>query len=101
MNILITGGAGYIGSVLAPTLLELGHEVHVLDNFMWRQNSLLDCCRYKQFRITRGDSRNAETLKPLLAKADVIIPLAALVGMPLCKQDPIGGQTINEDAVRL
>jgi nucleoside-diphosphate-sugar epimerase len=101
MNILITGGAGYIGSVLTPTLLELGHNVHVVDNFLFKQNSLLDCCRYPGFGVTRGDCRSAEVMKPLLAKADVIIPLAALVGMPLCKMDPIGAQTINEDAIRL
>lgn len=101
MNILITGGAGYIGSVLTSTLLELGHNVHVLDNFLFKQNSLLDCCRYPGFTVTRGDCRGADVMKPLLAKADVIIPLAALVGMPMCKQDPIGAQTINEDAVRM
>jgi nucleoside-diphosphate-sugar epimerase len=101
MNILITGGAGYIGSVLSPALLELGHSVHVLDNFLWRQNSLLDCCRHENFGVTRGDCRDKATVKSLVAKADVIIPLAALVGMPLCKQDPLGAQTINEDAVRM
>ncbi len=101
MNILITGGAGYIGSVLTPTLLELGHNVHVLDNFLFKQNSLLDCCRYKGFGVTRGDCRAVDTIKSLLAKADLIVPMAALVGMPLCKQDPISAQTTNEDAVRM
>jgi nucleoside-diphosphate-sugar epimerase len=101
MNILITGGAGYIGSVLAPALLAQGHHVHVLDNFMYRQNSLAECCAYETFGVTRGDVRSEANLKPLLAKADLIIPLAALVGMPLCNRDPVGAQTINEDAVRM
>lgn len=78
MKILITGGAGYLGSVLTPTLLQAGHEVTVLDNFMFRQNSLADCCHYDSFRVVRGDCREESVVKPLIAKADVIIPLAAL-----------------------
>ena len=101
MNILITGGAGYIGSVLTPTLLSLGHEVTVVDNFYFGQNSLLDCCHYDKFAVIRGDSRDEGLMKPLIAKADLIIPLAALVGVPLCNQDQIGTQTINFDAVAM
>ena len=86
MKILITGGAGYIGSVLTPTLLALGHEVTVLDNFYFRQNSLAECCHYSTFRVIRGDSRDEAVMKPLVAKADVVIPLAALVGVPLCNR---------------
>jgi len=55
MNILITGGAGYLGSIMTPHLLGLGHEVTVLDNFMFRQNSLADCCQYESFNIVRGE----------------------------------------------
>src|ERR1051325_582000 len=87
MKILVTGGAGYIGSVLVPTLLEAGHEVTVVDNFMFNQNSLLDCCRNSSFQVVRGDCRNEALIKPLLADADAIIPLAALVGAPLCDRD--------------
>jgi nucleoside-diphosphate-sugar epimerase len=101
MKILITGGAGYIGSVLTPTLLAQGHEVTVLDNFYFRQNSLAECCQYDTFQIVRGDCRDETTVKPLLAKADVVIPLAALVGVPLCKMDPIATQTTNQDAVEM
>jgi nucleoside-diphosphate-sugar epimerase len=101
MKILITGGAGYIGSVLTPSLLHAGHEVTVLDNFMFRQNSLTDCCHYDRFQVIRGDCRDENLLAPLLAKADVIIPLAALVGMPLCKLDAQGARTINQDAIEL
>jgi len=101
VNILITGGAGYIGSVLAPKLLNAGHGVTVLDNFMFGQSSLADCCAFDNFEVVRGDARDEATLKKLLAKADVIIPLAALVGAPLCKMDPIGTKTINQDAVEM
>ena len=101
MKILITGGAGYIGSVLTPTLLAQGHEVTVLDNFMFRQSSLAECCHYDTFQIVRGDCRNESLIKDLLKEADVIIPLAALVGAPLCSRDEIGTKTINQDAVQM
>ena len=101
MRVLITGGAGYIGSVLTPTLLALGHEVTVLDNFLFRQSSLLDCCQYPHFQIVRGDCRDEAVMKPLVAKADLIVPLAALVGAPMCNQDTVAAQTTNFDAVNL
>ncbi|MEH1918861.1 NAD-dependent epimerase/dehydratase [Nostoc sp.] len=101
MKILLTGGAGYIGSVLTPTLLAQGYEVTVLDNFMFHQNSLADCCQYDGFQVVRGDCRDEDTVKYLLKDADVIIPLAALVGAPLCKNDKIATQTINFDAVNM
>ena len=101
MKILLTGGAGYIGSVLTPTLLAKGYEVTVLDNFIFHQNSLADCCQYEGFQVVRGDCRDEDTIKCLLKDADVIIPLAALVGAPLCKNDKIATQTINFDAVNM
>jgi len=101
MKILITGGAGYLGSVITPTLLAEGHEVTVLDNFVFRQSSLLECCRYDKFQVVRGDSRNETAVKPLLTKCDVIIPLAALVGAPLCNRDRVAAQTTNEDAIKM
>jgi nucleoside-diphosphate-sugar epimerase len=101
LKILITGGAGYIGSVLTPMLLSKGFRVTVLDNFMYHQNSLTDCCAYDTFEVIRGDCRNESTIKPLVANADVLIPLAALVGAPLCDRDKIGAQSINTEAVRL
>lgn len=101
MKLLITGGAGYIGSVLTPHLLSEGHEVTVLDTFMFGQSTLLDCCKYEGFHPVRGDCRDEALIKPLLAKADTIIPLAALVGAPLCKADAIGARTINQDAVEM
>lgn len=101
MKILITGGAGYIGSVLTPALLAAGHEVTVLDSFMFGQNSLADCCQYETFQVVRGDCRNETLMKSLLEDIDAIIPLAALVGAPLCSRDQIGTKTINQDAVEM
>ena len=101
LNILITGGAGYIGSVLIPKLLAEGHAVTLVDNFMFGQNSLADACAYEGFEPVRGDCRDEALIKKHIAKADVIIPLAALVGAPICKLDPLGTQTINQDAVEM
>ena len=101
MRILITGGAGYLGSVMTPALLGRGHEVTVVDNFMFRQSSLADCCQYESFQIVRGDCRDETLMKKLVASADAIIPLAALVGAPLCDRDPIAARTTNLEAVEL
>lgn len=101
MNILITGGAGYLGSVLTPVLLAQGHAVTVLDSFLFRQNSLMDCCQYEKFQVFRSDCRDEGTIKSLIKKADVIIPLAALVGAPLCDRDTVAAQTTNQDAVQM
>ena len=101
MKILITGGAGYLGSIMTPHLLGLGHEVTVLDNFLFRQNSLADCCQHDTFNIVRGDCRDADVVKPLLKDADFIIPLAALVGAPLCNDDKAAAESVNHGAVKL
>jgi nucleoside-diphosphate-sugar epimerase len=100
-RVLITGGAGYIGSVLTRVLLEQGHAVTVVDNFMFRQTSLLDCCRFETFDVVRGDARDERTMAPLVSRHDVIIPLAALVGAPLCDLDRVAATTTNVEAVRL
>lgn len=100
MKFLITGGAGYIGSILTPTLLQQGHEVTVLDTFEPMDGgTLAECCRYEGFTPIKGDARNTQLIGELVPKHDVIIPLAALVGAPLCAQDPIGAKSLNEDAV--
>lgn len=101
MKLLITGGAGYIGSVLTPHLLAEGHEVTVLDNFLFGQTTLTECCKFDGFQIVRGDCRDEATLKPLVAKADAVLPLAAMVGAPICKLDPFAAKTINQDAIEL
>lgn len=98
-GVLVTGGAGYLGSILVPELLKLGHSVTVLDNFMFQQNSLLECCTYENFDVVRGDARDEDILKTLLQKVDYVIPLAALVGAPLCSRDKIGTITTIRDAV--
>jgi nucleoside-diphosphate-sugar epimerase len=99
MKVLITGGAGYIGSVLTPTLLERGHEVTVLDTFARGTTELAPCCRYQTFNPVKGDARDTRLLDQLTPNADVIIPLAALVGAPLCAQDPLTATSLNRDAV--
>jgi nucleoside-diphosphate-sugar epimerase len=98
-NILVTGGAGYIGSTMVPDLLNAGHKVTVLDNFMYGQTSLNQVCSNPNFTVIRGDIRLKDTVAPLMAKTDVVIPLAALVGAPLCAADPVGATTINHDAI--
>lgn len=100
-NILVTGGAGYLGSTMVPDLLAEGHNVTVLDNFMYGEASLNQVCHYSNFTVTKGDVRIREIVEPLLKKADIIIPLAALVGAPICAADPVGAQTINHDAIKM
>jgi nucleoside-diphosphate-sugar epimerase len=98
-SILVTGGAGYLGSILVPELLAAGHRVTVLDNFMYLQNSLAQCCANPKFDVVNGDARSADTLRALAKSADVIIPLAAIVGAPLCRKDPIAATSTNRDAI--
>ena len=100
-HVLVTGGAGYLGSVLSRRLLDRGYRVTVLDNFMYRQNSLMDCCGDEAFQVVRGDCRDERLLTDLLRTADLIIPLAALVGAPLCDRDRVGAYTVNFEAVQL
>ncbi|MDA9265626.1 NAD(P)-dependent oxidoreductase [bacterium] len=101
LNILVTGGAGYLGSTLVPRLLSLGHRVTVIDNFMFNQTSLNAVCGDPNFNVVNGDVRLIDDIKPLISKSDVIIPLAALVGAPLCNKDPVAAKTTNYDAVKL
>ena len=100
-NILVTGGAGYLGSTMVPELLNAGHKVTVLDNFMFGQNSLAHVCHHPNFSVVRGDIRIENTVRPLMKNADIIIPLAALVGAPLCGKDPVGATTVNHDAIMM
>ncbi|NCD23349.1 MAG: SDR family oxidoreductase [Spartobacteria bacterium] len=98
-HVLVTGGAGYLGSILVPTLLARGHAVTVVDNFLYGQTPLLDCCADEKLAIVRGDVRDERLMLPLLKKADVVMPLACLVGAPLCAQKPIEARSINLDAI--
>jgi nucleoside-diphosphate-sugar epimerase len=99
MKILITGGAGYIGSIMVPRLLDQGHEVTVLDTFERGTTELAAVCGNENFVPVKGDARDTRLLDELVPQADVLIPLAALVGAPLCKLDPIAAKTLNQDAV--
>ena len=93
--ILVTGGAGYIGSILVPELLAKGYRVTVLDNFMFRQASLAHVCAHPRFDLVRGDIRDTRLMGDLLKTHDVVIPLAALVGAPLCDRDPFTAEAVN------
>jgi len=101
-NIFISGGAGYLGSVLVPALLKRNHgidRVTVLDHFAHNQNSLAACARYRNFEAVNGDARDMSIVAPLVAKADVVIPLAAIVGAPACKRDQSAAISTNRHAV--
>lgn len=100
-HILITGGAGYLGSVMAERLLAEGHRVTVLDALLYGQAPLFHLAANSAFNFIFGDCRDEATLKPLLAEADVIIPLAAVVGAPACDRDPWLATTVNLDAIKL
>ncbi len=101
MKALVTGGAGYIGSILVPQLLKKGHKVIVIDNFMYNQASLLDCCHDEKLTVIRGDVRDEKLVSKYLKNVDVIFPLACLTGAPLCEKDPITAKTVNFDAVKM
>jgi nucleoside-diphosphate-sugar epimerase len=101
MKILITGGAGYLGSVLVPRLLTDGHDVIVVYTLRHGQPTLLDCCKYKGFMFVNADCRDERIIAPLVKKADAILPFAAIVGAPACAKDPLSAETINRDAVFL
>ena len=99
MNILVTGGAGYIGSVLVPMLLAKNHHVTVVDNFMYQQTSLLDVCHNKNLTLHRAEVRDMKLMGEVMKKADVVLPLACLTGAPICSRDTVGAETINRDAI--
>lgn len=101
MNILVTGGAGYLGSVLCEFLLDKGYNVTAVDNLMYRQKSLFHLCNNPNFEFVFGDVRNADLMQKLIKDAHVLIPLAAIVGAPACDMDPQLATSTNFDAIRL
>jgi len=100
-KVLITGGAGYIGSVLCEHLLDAGYCVTVVDNLMYGQHSLFHFCANPRFEFVFGDVRDETLMTKLIKEADVLIPLAAIVGAPACDQDPLLARSVNLEAVRL
>lgn len=101
MKVLVTGGAGYLGSILSGALLDAGHRVTVLDTLMYGQQSLFHLCADRRFEFVHGDARMESTMAPLLRDADVVIPLAAVVGAPACDRDPWLATSVNLEAIRL
>lgn len=99
-RVLVTGGAGYLGSVLCEHLLDAGYQVTALDNLMFGQESLFHLCARPAFDFIRGDVRDEAVLKTAMAAVDVIVPLAAIVGAPACDRDPILAESVNLGAVR-
>lgn len=100
-RVLATGGAGYLGSVLCENLLNAGYQVTVVDNLMYGQQSLFHLCANPAFDFVRGDVRDEGLIGQLVKDADVLIPLAAVVGAPACNRDPWLAQSVNVEAIRL
>src|SRR3989338_4802525 len=100
-RILVTGAAGYIGSVLCPYLLQQGFIVTALDNLYYKQSSLLPCFSDQNFRFIQGDACHEALLKEEIRKADILIPLAAIVGAPACDRTPFLAEALNHDAIAL
>lgn len=101
MKILITGAAGYIGSILTPALLKEGYTVVAIDSFLYNQSSLLDCCNDKNLTIVRGDARDENLVAEHIKGADFILPLACLTGAPLCKKEPDAATSTNLGAIKI
>lgn len=99
-RVLITGGAGYLGSTLAEHLLTNGYQVTVLDNLMYKQLSLLHLFKNNRFKFILGDVRDKEQLQQLVRTHDVVIPLAAIVGMPACKANPELTVQVNYEQIK-
>ena len=100
MKILITGGAGYLGSVITEKMLDAGHEVTVLDNLSFKQISPLQFTSNPKYHFIYGDVRNEKLLRHEVGIHDVIIPLAAIVGFPACKADPKLAWEVNYEQIK-
>ena len=99
-KVLITGGAGYLGSVLTEVLLNKGYVVTIVDNLIYKQTSVAPFAYHQNFNFILGDVTDVSTLKPLVNSHDIIIPLAAIVGMPACKAQPELTVKVNYEQVK-
>jgi nucleoside-diphosphate-sugar epimerase len=100
-RVLVTGGAGYLGSILCEHLLDAGYQTTVIDNLMYGQHSLLHLCAHPHFEFVWGDARNEKLMRGLMKDADVLIPLAAVVGAPACDRDPQLARSVNLEAIQM
>ncbi|MBM3862187.1 MAG: NAD(P)-dependent oxidoreductase [Verrucomicrobia bacterium] len=100
-RVLITGGAGYLGSVMCEHLLAGGYRVTVVDNLIYHQSSLFHFCAHPQFDFVFGDARDEKLMAKLIAQHDVLIPLACIVGAPACDRDPLLARIVNFEAVTM
>ena len=101
MKVLITGGAGYIGSTLIPILLDKGYEITVIDNLMFGGDCIVPFFRNKKFKFIKGDIRDDKIIKKIIKKNDVIIHLAAIVGYPACRKDPQLAESVNTEGTKI
>jgi nucleoside-diphosphate-sugar epimerase len=101
VRVLVTGGAGFLGSVLSEHLLDAGYEVVVVDKLLYGQQSLFHFCANPRFDFVLGDVRDETLMRELVGKADVLIPLAAVVGAPACARDPWLARSVNLEAIQL
>ncbi|MHC1745258.1 MAG: NAD-dependent epimerase/dehydratase family protein [Syntrophobacteraceae bacterium] len=99
-HVLVTGGAGYLGSIICEHALAEGYEVTVVDNLMYQQQSLFHFCANERFHFVHGDVRDESLMAKVVKAADVIVPLAALVGAPACSRNPWETTAINLEAIR-
>ena len=100
MRILVTGGAGYVGSTLVPMLLEQGHKVRVYDSLKFGGHGLLPCCQNRSFELIKGDVTDPQGVKKALDGVDAVVHLAAIVGYPACKKEPQVAQATNVEGTR-
>jgi len=100
-RVLVTGGAGFLGAVLVPLLLQENYLVTVVDNFLYGQTPLLDWCGHPGLTVVRDDIRVKSVIERNLRGQDAIFPLACLTGAPACAQDMTAARTTNLDAIRL
>jgi nucleoside-diphosphate-sugar epimerase len=101
MRVLVTGGAGYIGSILCERLLGAGHAVTAVDSLLYGEQSLFHLCAHPRFEFVFGDARDQGLMDRLIRQADVLIPLAAIVGAPACERDPWLASSVNLEAVAM